>query len=238
MLGRRHLQQNFDLVFLQPSPAGRLDRRPRPAATTLEFAALDRKIDVVAARITGHQLQFGAEDVVEHQREGIGVGTGARAAHHRAAGLHVLPEIDRHGMPYGADADFVVHGAKPVELPPVELCFLIAEQGFRRHTAADIADYRAILRQGVINFIRQNHATGARPVLDDKTRLAGNVASHVARKRSGITIVPTTRAVSHIYCDAFAFEKIGDGIGIGGYRRRRHQRHHDARTGGQCNLLH
>ena len=93
-----------------------LEARPRPAAAAVDLAALHREIDVVAARIAGDELDLGAEHVAQDQRERVGIGADRAAAEAELALEHVVPGLDRRGLPGGADAGLAGDAAEPGEL--------------------------------------------------------------------------------------------------------------------------
>ena len=93
-----------------------LQARPRPAAAAVDLAALHGEVDVVAARIAGDELDLGAEHVAQDQREGVRIGADRAAAEAELALEHVVPGLDRRGLPGGADAGLAGDAAEPGEL--------------------------------------------------------------------------------------------------------------------------
>ena len=92
--------------------------QPQRPSTSL---ALHREVDVVAAGIAGDELHLGAEHVAHDQREGVGIGADRAAAEAELAREHVVPGLDRRGLPGGADAGLAGDGAEPGELDRIEV---------------------------------------------------------------------------------------------------------------------
>ena len=165
MLVERKLDQDGELLVVEPSLVRRLHARPRPAAAALHLAALHREPDLVAARIAGDDFILVPSTPLSDLRELVGVGRAAGAADDQLLGQQVLELGDAAGVPGDADADFVVGAADPGELGGVELRGLVAEQRIEAGAAADDAERRAVLRADVVEPVGEPQAAGALHVL-------------------------------------------------------------------------
>src|SRR5262249_61334002 len=74
------LNQDVDLLVLEPVRVAAFERAPRQPAEPIDLAALGRELDLIGAGIARHDLDLGAEDVAVKQRENVGIGTRALAA--------------------------------------------------------------------------------------------------------------------------------------------------------------
>src|SRR5215216_910144 len=128
MLRQSHLEQDVDLLLVEPGLVRRLHGGPRPAAAALHLAALHGKVDVVTAGVAGYDLEFGAEHAVGYFGKLKRIGRGAAGADDQLLREHVLPFGDAGRVPGDADADLVVGRTDPTELRRVELRALAAEQ--------------------------------------------------------------------------------------------------------------
>src|ERR1700716_2639831 len=175
---QREDDQQIDLAVAQPVRARALDAVPRPAAAAVDLAALDREVDLRAARIAGHKLDLGAEHGAQDHREIVEVGARPFAPERERLGEHVRPGLDRRGVPGRAQARGAGDAAQPGEFARVEL--QVAEQRLDRDTARHGADYRAVLGGDRKDVVRRLDTAGARHVLRDDGRTAGNVLADVA----------------------------------------------------------
>src|SRR5262249_61280373 len=73
MPAQRQLNEDVDLLLIEPLLVRRHHARPRPAAAALHLTALHGQVDLVAARIAGHDLELGAERAVEYFGELVGI---------------------------------------------------------------------------------------------------------------------------------------------------------------------
>src|SRR5262249_59300564 len=80
MLRRRYLKENAKPVLAQPIGTGADERAIGHAAASFDLAALERNVEVIAARIAADDPHLRAEHVVDDQRENISVVAGARAS--------------------------------------------------------------------------------------------------------------------------------------------------------------
>src|SRR4051794_17599281 len=208
MLLQRQLNEDVDLLLFDPIRARGLDARPGPAATAVDFAALQREIDVIAAGIAGDDLHLGAEHVVENARELIRIGRRAGSAHRQLLGVELLELRDiTRLVPGYADADLIIGAADPGELVAVELRLLVSEQRIEASAAADGAEHRAVLGRDVVEPVSEAEAAGALHVLRRHRRIAGDVLAHVTRDQPGIDVIAAAHAVADHEIDVLAFIK-------------------------------
>ena len=80
--------------------------------------------------------------------------------------------------------------ADPVELQRIEIRVRVLHEGEVGNVAADRAEHGAVLRRLVVEKIGRDQRAGARHVLDDEVRIAGNILAHVARDdpRPGVVV--------------------------------------------------
>ena len=167
----------------------------RIAAEAVDLAAFHRQDDRRRAVIAAHQFDLGVEYVLVEEREHVGIGAGPVAAEDDRLGQNVVPVLDRGGMPRHAGRDLVGDAAEPRELGAVELRAL-REQGRDSHLAAEGADGGAVLRRRRIDVLRRPLAAGARQVLHDDVRMAGDVIGNMPRQQTAVDVVAATGLVS------------------------------------------
>jgi hypothetical protein len=202
--------QQVELLVAQPFRPRALDGIPRPAATAVKLATLDREIDLGAARIAGHQLELGAEHVLQKRREIVEVGTGPLAAKHERLGQHVIPGLDRRGVPGGAQAVVVGDVADPGELAAVELG--VAQQRLDRHAPRQRADRAAVFRRDVIKILGGAKAPGAGHVLRNECRMARNVSAHIPGQKPRIDVIAAAGAEADDHGNVAAFVEFLDAL--------------------------
>ena len=211
---RPGLHDDGDLLVAQPGRLGRLPARPGIVAR-LDLAALHRQVDLVAARIAGDDLEFGAEKLVHHR--GIDVGDGALAGGagddlllaQVVDGLHAGREPHRHGL------DHRRHGAEPVEFHGIELHALGADRLRRRKIVAEHADVGAVARRLREQVVRHLDAAGAGHVLRHHGGIAGDVLAEVARDQPRLQVVFAADADADQHVDGLAAVEIGDRLRVG-----------------------
>ncbi len=139
-----HLHQNENLLLREPLRLGRFPGGPRVRAAAEYLAALHRDVDLVAARITGHDLELHAGELVE-QRGVDHTGGTLGGAHHQLLGLHVFDPGDAGGVP-GIDHVGRAGGvADPAKLARVELDARQVHRLRRHHVGHDHVDGGAVL---------------------------------------------------------------------------------------------
>src|SRR5205807_5701488 len=106
----------------------KLDAAPRPAAAAVDLALLERERYLVAAGVAGDQPQLGAEHVLQHGGENVGIRSGAFAGDREGSGQRVVPALDLGTVPGRANADLVAGAAEPSEFARVELGVACADQ--------------------------------------------------------------------------------------------------------------
>ena len=195
-------------MLVDPALVCRHDARPGPAAAAHYFSTLHRQIDIVAARITGHQPELGADRCVENFGKLIGVGRLARSADGQLVVLDLFQAGDAGRIPGNAHADLVIHAAEPIELGGIELRLGRAEQRIERSATADRAECRAVLGRDVVKPVREHEAAGAGHVFGNDRRIAGNETSHVPRQQTRIDVVAAAGAVADGEVDVFALVEV------------------------------
>ena len=140
------------------------------------------------------------------------VAAGAGAADDQLALEHVVERLHRRGVPGEAGADVVVGRADPVELQRVEPRALRRHQRLKRDRAVEGRDLGAVLRRRVVELVGEDQARGARHVLDDDVRIAGDVLAHVAGERARVQVVAAAGGEADADGDGLAAIEVGDGI--------------------------
>ena len=126
----------------------------------MHFAALEREADIVAARITGDDLEFGAEHRVDQSGKLVGVVAGAGRADGERLGVEIVKFGKAGRSERDADAHLVVGAADPGEFRGVELCAIFVEKRIERCTAANRADDGAVVRRRRIEIIGKAKTAG------------------------------------------------------------------------------
>ena len=106
-----------------------------------ELASLDGEIDLVAAGITRHQLELGAEHLVHQRRNPEVSRPRAARAHPQLGRLRLLDRLDRHRMPQRHRARPRGQRAEPLHLLRIEARG--ARQRHEQGRACRILNYRA-----------------------------------------------------------------------------------------------
>src|SRR5262249_1923090 len=94
-----YLDQDVNLLVGKPLRPRRLPGGPGIRAPAADLAAFHREIDVVAARIAGDDLEFGADERVERVGIEIRAAGDSRGAHHQLALHHVPDRADAGRVP-------------------------------------------------------------------------------------------------------------------------------------------
>src|SRR4029453_2550393 len=103
-----------------------------------------------------------------------------------------------------------IGGADPAEAATVELRVGLAKERLDRRGAASDAEHGAGARHGVVEIVRKHEAAGARHVLHDEARIAGQEAAHVAGDTLGIEARAAAPRVTHpAVCLVFPAERWG-----------------------------
>ena len=212
MLLKRELNQQVYFFIVHPVGMGGDDRRPRPAASPFHFAALHGENDVVAARITGNDLELRAKHAIQNARELNGVVAWAGAADDHLCGLDVFDLGDFRSAPRHAHANFVAGAAYPAEIRCLELSSRKPEQRVERYAATKRSEYAAVSRRGFGQPICQAQAAGPFHVLWDDGRVARNVLCDMPRQYPGVQIVAAPDAVSDVELDVLALIEVGRGL--------------------------
>src|SRR5205823_1923979 len=75
-----------------------------------------------------------------------------------------------------------------------------------RGRSCENADLGQIFGGEIVDEARRPQRSGARHVLWDDARIAGDEAAEVAREGASISVVTAARPVADLDCDGFAFE--------------------------------
>ena len=207
------LRQHLDLALLEPGRIGRRHARPALAAAALHLAALHRQIDLPRAGIAGHDLELGAEQVLEQFGEVAGRCAVRRGADDQLLLEHLGEALHRRAGAHQADIDVLVGVADVVELAHVVGgAGAAAEQRLDHRAHEQRADHRAVLRRGVVDVRGGDVARRARHVADDHVRVAGQVLADVPRDGAGIEIVAAAGRRGGDDSDGLAAVELRDGL--------------------------
>ena len=216
------LQDDVDLVPVEPRPRAALDAAPRPAEAAVDLALLHGVGDVVAAGIAQHQRDLGAGQVLRQKREAPGIVQKAGRAE-RGLGLEQVGEsLDRRRVPRHRDRDLAAGGADRVQAQRVVFARGRIEQRVDRIGARHHADDRAVVRRGGVEMEDRGDAAGAGTVLDDDGGLARNVIAQMARQKARGDVVKPARRIAddELYVLALV-ERCDAVVGFGGCREKR-----------------
>ena len=119
-----------------------LDAGPADAAGALNLAAFERERDLAAAGIAGDDAEFGAEHVVQQQRQVVGGGARIARADDQLLVEHVLERLHRGIAAHVADIDVAVGAAEIDELVRIVLHRHVAQQRLQHGAGEDRPDRR------------------------------------------------------------------------------------------------
>ena len=102
------------------------------------------------------------------------------------------------------------------------------DQCDQRQVARDDAELGAIRRRAIIDVVRQYQAAGARHVLRDELRMAGNVLAHVAGKQPAHDVETAARTIADVESNDLAAIKLRNRIWVGLRRQRGGEHEHEA----------
>src|SRR5262249_21237307 len=106
-----------------------------------------------------------------------------------------------------------------------------AKESDERHVARERADGGAVLGREVVEIIDRAQAAGARHVLHDHARIAGNEPAEMARQEPRIGVVTAARPIADDQIDLLAPVETGDRTGVrGAHRQGRGDRHRRSPT--------
>ena len=187
-----------------------LQRRPGVAAATIHLAPLERDHDVAAAGIAGHDLELRAEQIVGDRRIEHRWRARAGGADRKRALLRVVDGAHADFGPGDHDVVDRHHVADPVEIAHVELDAGLAERLVGRRCLAEHGEDGAVLRRDLVEPVRGAAAAGARHVLRDHGRLAGNLLAEEAREQLGIDVVAAAGTIADDQPHGLAAIELGD----------------------------
>ena len=210
---RADLEQDVDLFVFDPARVVGLERRPGVAAAAVNLAALERDHDVAAARIAGHDLELRAEQVVGDRRIDHRGRARAGGADRDRFLLRVVDGAHAAFRPGDHDVVDVHHVADPVELAHVELDAGLPERLVGRRRLAEHREHGAVLGRDLVEPVGGAAAAGARHVLCDHRRLAGDVLAEITREEFAIDVVAAARAIADDQAHGLAAIEVGDVVG-------------------------
>src|SRR5262249_28040038 len=154
--------------FLFRYPAGTPDPDAVEAlADALDLAALHRQKHVGGGRESAHQLELGADQLVERLRIRARAGAGTGVAYDQLRPQEVLHGFDRGGVVGDADVGLLRRRADPGQPGRIEAGAGRAGERPERRVAGDDAERGAVLGRDVVEVARGDIAAGARHVLRD-----------------------------------------------------------------------
>ena len=192
-----HLQKDVDFLVADPIRLRRLERRVGEAAATVRFLPLDCHEGFLGADVTGHNLELGFEEVVQHDGKRIGLRSCSCSSHHHFACLDVVDTLERAGAPRDADTDIAANGADPVEFAHVVVRIARADQWLEQRAAWERSEDTAVARSLFGEVVCGSNAPRAWHDLNDHRRIAWNMASDVTSDPATIEIDTTAGRASH-----------------------------------------
>ena len=176
-------------------------------AAAMNLAFLQRQVDLDAARIAAHLLEFDAEgffqDVV-HDRGQIRSSGGA--AFGRFLGVHdVFDGFPRRLGSHVKQQVALIDAAQPSYFAHVERRFLASEQLVKIDAAARHAQRQAVRFRDAVNVIGRAQRTGAGHILNDDVWVSWNVLAHMAREDARILVVKTAGREADDDANRFVF---------------------------------
>ena len=208
------LDQDVDLLLVEPLAVHALHARPGEGAAALRLAALDRDRHLVAAGIAADDLELGAKHAVEDLRHGLAFVARSGGGDDQFLLPHLLEGRDAGLVPRGAQAHLVVGAAEPEEFLGVELRALHAEQRPERAAASHGGERGAVLRRLLVHEVGQPDRARAFHVARHDRRVAGNVLADVARDHAAVEVVGAAGREADIHADGLAFVELGDRLRV------------------------
>ena len=192
-------------------------RRPRPAAAAVHLLPLHREQDARPVLVAGDDLEFGAEQIVERMRSELGVG--ARGGADDQLLLHRLPyRLDARRVPGHADMDLAVEVADPAQRGRIVVGAGQAKQRRLDHAALHGADGQAVARRDLGDVAGRAQSAGARHVLHDEGRIAGDEAPEMAGEQPRKSVEAAGRPGRNHDPDRLPAKEVFDGRLCGGRR--------------------
>jgi hypothetical protein len=187
----------------------------------VRLAALDRQDRFLGANIAGHQLEPGAEHVVEHERPGIGFRACSGAGDDHLLFPDVVDRLERRRPPRHADADILGGRANPRERAHVVAGSAGADQRLENRSSGEGRHRGAIAWRLLGEVVRRADAAGARHHLHGHGRLARDMAADVAGHQARIEIDAAAGGAR----DIDRHRTVDGVLRVAGLRRGRNQRH-------------
>ena len=190
------------------------DQHARQAigAGDVDLAALHGEQDFGGALVAAHDLELRAGIGVERH----GIKHRGRAAARRADRVLLLAHVgerfdpgrrQRHaGIDIGGDA------ADVMEIRGVHLG-RAADRAVERQGLRQAAEHGAVLRRHLRHIFRRDETAGARHVLRQDRRIAGQMARQEFRDQPRIEVVAAARPIADQHADGLAAVEVGDRIG-------------------------
>ena len=195
----------------------------QPMPHALHLAALHRQRDLAAAGIAHHQLEPGAQQIVQHHREVARRGAVAARADDQLGRQRVLEVLHRRVGAHEADIDVAVGVAEIKELRRLVLHRRAAEQRLQDRAGKDRAGHGAVLRRDGIDIPGRAVRSGAAHVLHHDRRIAGDVIAEMAREQPCVGVVAAARRRADHDLELLALVELLDEFS------RRFLRHREAR---------
>src|SRR6266850_493831 len=179
MRRQRELRQDRDLLAWPPIRMGDLHRRPR-GRVPFDLAALDRELRFGRTLVAHDDLELGTIQVVHDGRIDRDGRAGTRSREGGFVFLRVREGLDLRGLPREHDVDERIGAADPAELGGLEANALRSKLLVERNGGRADGKHRAILGRDAVDGVDRQEAAGARLVLGDDVRLAGNMLPDMA----------------------------------------------------------
>ena len=192
------------------------------------LSALDGHEGFLGAEIAGHHAEFRLEDIVEDERDRVGLRARARARHDHLLLAGVVEALEGGPLPGDAQAHIAADGADPLELAHVIAGIARADQRLGQRPAGESAHDPAILGGGIGDEIGGADAASARHVLHIDGGIARNIFADMAAQHARIEINAPARRARHIDGDG-----LGHGLALLGEDGRGGGESQGAREGGK-----
>ncbi len=184
------------------------------------LSALHCKKGFLGAEIAGHQLEFGAQHVVEHERPNVGVRAGAGACDDHLLFFDVVDGFERALGPCNAKSDVLGECADPGELAHVIAGIASADERFEEGSPGEGRNCRAVAWRLLREKIGGANSSGARHRLNRHGRPAGNVTADVSTEQARVKIDAAAGGAGDVNVEVVD--------GVGGLRGGQRQREQEA----------
>ena len=212
MPGCGELGEDDNFLLANPVRIARYEAVVSQAASPLHFSTFERNVHRIARGIAEHYFELGSREAIEQARmNGIG-DRGTIRAHQQLLLPRILDRPDAFVMPYDTQAHLAVEAADPANFRGVDPDSLDPKQRVKRNVPQRGSERRTVLSHDGIDMIDGRPPSTARQVLDDKSRLPGNVASEMTGEQPSVRIVSIACFRPDQHLDSPPRIKVGRGI--------------------------